>query len=375
MNIEVLQKNLSKGLNISSRFVSTRSQLPILGNILLKASGNKLLLCATNLEVSSTITLGAKVENEGEIAVPAKTITDIVSNLSTDTVSLFSEKEILRIKGQNFVSRISGVNSSDFPHIPISIGQKAIKIPAQTLANSLSKVVFAASSDETRPLLTGDLLIVKKHNVVLVATDGFRLSQVKIKTDSATDGTQKVILPKAVLVEVMKSAPDEGNIAFSFRKKDSQAVFALPGMIFSSRIMEGEFPNYERIIPKDAKLKVVIDKEDLLRAVKLCSVIARDSANVIKLVIKEKEVNLLSESKKSGKQDVKIEANTQGDSTLIKKNGFCIAFNYRFLENFLTAVGGAEIEMQFSATNSPGVFIDPNETNFLHLIMPVKIEE
>ena len=185
MKLQVLQENLSKALIDASRFASVKAQLPVLGNIMLVAKKTKLLISSTNLEISIATSIGAKVEEDGEITIPAKTITEVISNLPSGPVTLEGEKEQLKIKSQNFSLNTLGMNSSDFPSIPTSLDEKdSLIFSKEEFLSALSGVTFATSQDETRPILTGVLFIFDKSSLVLVATDGFRLSQKKMKLSS-----------------------------------------------------------------------------------------------------------------------------------------------------------------------------------------------
>ena len=370
MKLQVLQENLSKALVTASRFTSGRAQLPVLGNILISGKKTKLLVSATNLETSISISVGAQIDIEGEITVPARVITDIVANLPVGSINLSAVKEQVKIKAQNFESSVSGMNAADFPTIPQSVGKESITLERESFLTALSQVSFAASIDETRPILTGILFIYKKGKLIMVATDGFRLSQKEIPMKSIQKA-QSVILPKTALSELSRISSDEEKIGFSLRKSDNQVVFGFGGVILASRILEGEFPDFERIIPKTSKLKISLDKEELLRAVKLASVFARESANVINFKVRKNTVELSAESQSSGSQETKVDAKVVGP---VDKKGFKIAFNYRFLEDFLSVVKDDEVQIELSATNAPGIFRDPKDPDYLHLIMPVKLQ-
>ena len=368
MKIQVLQENFSKALTTASRFTSSRAQLPVLGNILLAAGRNKLSISSTNLEISIALSIGAKVEKEGAITVPSRTITDLVSNLRPGTVSLAAEKEQLTIKAERFNSTISGMNPSDFPEIPQTLGKAAFRLPKEDFLEALSQVLFAASVDETRPVLTGVLLIFKKNQLILVSTDGFRLSQKKISLkEAAREG--RIILPRTVLMEVLRLSGEGEEILFEAREKDGQCVFGIDDTILSSRVLEGEFPDFERIIPKESTLKIGVDKEEFLRAVKLSSVFARDSANIVGMKILKDSIELSAESQLAGSQKTEVEAKIEGGS-----KDFDISFNFRFLEEVAHAIRGEEILLELSTSSAPGVFVDPQDPSFLHLIMPVRIQ-
>jgi DNA polymerase III subunit beta len=371
MKIHVLQENLSKTLVTCSRFVSSRIQLPVLANILVKTNKNKLLVVATNLEMSIAISIGAKVIKEGEITVPSRVITDLVANLSQGQLDLGVENELLKIKTPVFESSLMGMNTSDFPVVPYEVGADFFNIPKDTLINALSSVLFAVSLDETRPALTGVLIILKQKEVVFVATDGFRLSQKKIAI-AGLKVERKIILPKNALSELSKLAVDVDEVKFSFKKSENQVIFGVNDSVLATRVIEGDFPPYEKIIPKDLKIKIILDKEEFLRAVKLASVFAKDAANVIKISINESGINIFAESQTSGSQKNKVDAKVEGVEGA--KGELLIAFNCRFVEDFLNAVKSDDVQMEVSDPNSPALFLDPKDTEFLHIIMPVKLQ-
>jgi DNA polymerase-3 subunit beta len=367
VKVQVLQENLSKALLIANRFVSVRAQLPVLSNILFTAKKNKLIISSTNLENSVSISIGAKTESVGEITIPSRVIADLVSNLNPGILNISVEKERASIRSGNFKSQVSGMNASDFPSVPQVIGKNSIKIKSDEISKALNKVLFAVSTDETRPVLTGVLFLIKKNLSYLVSTDGFRLSRKKINLKGKKD--EKFIIPKNILSDLGKLSGDVDNIDFSYKVKDGQVVFGVGDSVLTSRLIEGEFPDFEKIIPKEASYKVNVDKEELLQAVKLASVFARDSANVVKFIIKKDSVLISAESKQAGSQEMEIDAKVLGD-----KKDLEIAFNYRFLEEYLNVVEADDLQMEFSNSNAPGVFSDPKDSDYLHLIMPVKIQ-
>lgn len=367
MKLRVLQESLHKALTISNRFVNSRAQLPVLANILLSVKKNKLTVSSTNLEISVSTSIGARIEKDGEITVPSKIITDLISNLSTEYVNLDAEKERVRISSGNFKSVISGMNAGDFPSIPFSVGKKTLKFPKNDLNDALSSVLFAVSSDETRPVLTGVLMIFKNKELFLVATDGFRLSQKKLKIEAGME--QKMILPKNALSELSRLSDSEEVVEFSYGKGENQAIFGVGDSVLATRVIEGQFPDFKKIIPKTSNYKISLDKEEFLQAVKLASVFARDSANVVKLAIKKDSILISAESKQSGSQEMSVDAKVEGDKSKLE-----IAFNYRFLEDFLNFVKGEDVQVELSNANAPGVFTDPKDSNYLHLIMPVRLQ-
>jgi DNA polymerase-3 subunit beta len=368
MKLKILQENLAESIQVASRFTSNRAQLPVLGNIYLSSEKNKLVISATNLEMSFTTSIGSQVEKEGKITVPARVLADLVGNLNPGSLNIETDKEQLLISGDDNRFSISGMNVSDFPSVPQSIGKSNVVLSNQDLLDSLSRVLFAVSSDETRPILTGVLIIFKDKDVHFIATDGFRLSQRKIKVRESFKKEEKVIIPKNILGELVRLAKGE-DIKMEIKKEDKQVIFAFEKAILSSRTIEGEFPDYERIIPKSSSIKVGVDREDLLRAVKLISVFARDSGNVAKIKVGKEALTLSAESQLSGSGEEKIDAKVESEV-----EDLIIAFNFRFLEEFLNSTDGETIEIGLGDANAPGVFKDPKDLNYLHLIMPVRIQ-
>ena len=373
MQLEVLQENLAKAITQAARFTNTKAQLPILGNILLSVRKTKILICSTNLEVSVATSVGAKVKEDGELSIPSRLISEVVNNLPKETVSLISEKEQLKISMSGFSSTILGMNTSDFPKIPTSIDKdKAIEISSKEFTEALSQVSFSVSSDETRPVLTGVLFTWKDKTLTLVSTDGFRLSQRKINLNKSNQFPQ-IILPKSVLSEIPR-IPDLGNSIFlDLKEKDKQVLFEVSNVVLSSRLLEGDYPDYEKIIPKNSNFDALVDREEFLRSVKLASVFAKDAANIIKLKITNGNLEISSESGNSGNQSTKIDCKLTKNEAELKS--FEISFNYRFIEEFLQSTTGDEIEMKFTSQNSPGIFSDTGNSNYLHLIMPVKTQD
>lgn len=368
MKLQIIQENFSKAVSIASRFASSKAQLPILSNILLSAKSSKLNISSTNLEISVSIETGAKIEEKGEVSVPARVIGELVTNLPKETITLESDKEQLKITSSGFSSKLLGMESSDFPKVPSLVDEiKALKIPKEDLLSALSQVVFATSTDESRPVLTGVLFIWGKNELTLVATDGFRLSQKKIGVHGAKNQPQ-VILPRLVLSEVSRLESGD-EILFYEDQKEKQAIFKVGSVVLSSRLLEGEYPDFVKIIPKESTVNCLVDSEELLRAIKLSSVFARESANIVKFTLWADSIKISAESSSAGSQETKVDAKIEG-----KGGGFEIAFNYRFVEEFLNSAGEGEIGMAFTTPDKAGVFTVSSDQNYLHLIMPVKIQ-
>jgi len=372
MKFSVKQENLKNSLNLCSHFISSKTQLPILGNVLLKTSKTKLFLASTNLETSVSTSIGAKIEKEGEITVPGKIFTDIVSNLSSELININVEKEKLIIESSGFKSGISVMNSSDFPTVPMFLDKKdCLSLKNEEFINIVDKCLFCVSNDDTRPVLTGVLFLFEKNKLRLVSTDGFRLSSIFLDTKETLE-TEKVIIPKTILNEISKNQVN-GEISLSFNKKDNQVVFGTGDTVFSSRVIEGDFPDFEKIIPKSFLFRVSVDKYEIEQAVRLASVFAKESGNTLKIKVFEDKIKITSESNVSGSQEMEIDASIEKEGRNVPK-GLEIAFNYKFIEDFLKNTKGDNVVMEFTTPDKPVKFLDPKLSNFLHLIMPIRIQ-
>jgi len=367
MKLQILQENLKSAVSLTSHFISSKAQLPILSNILIQTDKSKLILSATNLENSITTSVAAKIEKEGEIAVNGKVLNDIVSNLSSGTIEIEVVKEQIKLVSPNFKLNILGTNTSDFPKLPKGIGKNPVVLNRDEFIQSLSKILFSVSLDETRPILTGVLFSFKNKSLSLVATDGFRLSEINLKTKVESDDIN-LIIPKSILNEIIRIEGDN-EIKFSYDKNNKQVIFRVGDNLLSSRIIEGEFPDYKKIIPKNIECTLNVDKYELDKAVKLSSVFSRDSGNIVKLKVKNNKLLVSAESSTSGSQETELEIRSE-DSVDTE-----IMFNYRFIEEAVKVIENDEIQIKTTGPNTAAIFLDTNFSNFLHLIMPIKSQK
>lgn len=365
MKLQILQENLKKSVNLASHFISNRNQLPILNNILLQATKSKLILSATNLENSVSIKLPCKVEKVGEIAINGKTLLDLLLNTQSGNLNLEVIKEQIKITSTNFKATILGTNTSDFPKLPKFTDENSITLKREDLLNSLLKLLFSVSADESRPLLTGVLFRFEKEELKLVSTDSFRLTEIKLKNDIKNTNFD-VVIPKNILNEIVR-IEDDSPIVLNYDLENKQVFFEIGDTVFSSRIIEGNFPDYQKIIPKTKELGFFVDKEDFARAVRLASVFARDNGNIVKLIIQKSKIKITAEGSNTGSQESETDIRTDDDKETE------IVFNYRYLEEMLKSIENDEVEVIVSSQNTACKFMDPKNPNFLHLIMPIKI--
>lgn len=368
MKVSLLQENFYKGLNTVSRSVSTKATLPILSNLLLSSDKGSLKLSATNLETGINLWLGAKIEEEGAICLPAKLITEFISSLPAGKIDLESKENNLFLTSGSFKATLTGLPAKEFPEIPEKEEEAALSFDKNDFLQAVSQVVFSASSDEGRPALTGVLVKPGEKEVSLVATDGYRLSVKKV--GAGLKIKEDLIIPARTLLEVSRIIQEQEEtkeIGLSLAKNQSQVIFSLPQAELASRLIEGAFPSFEKIIPEKFETKTLFDREEFLRAIKTAAVFAREQANIVKLKIEQGKIIVSAETGSVGSSETEINAQTEGGSLEI-------AFNYRFLLDFLNAAGGEEIVFEVSSPLSPGSFKVKGDNTFFHIIMPVRIQ-
>lgn len=365
MKFNILQQDLWPALSAVARSCGVRSQLPVLGNILLQTENGRLKLAATNLEIGVVKTVKAEITEEGDVTVPAKTLVEVVANLTKEKLEFAATSDQLTISTPTFSSLLNGISAVEFPAIPLS-GQEEVVIDHQILERSLPQVTFAAAVDEGRPILTGILTEIKDKKMQLVATDGYRLAykSAAIEKDTAF----KALVPRRTLEEVMRLIAEEevDGIQISTSSDQNQMIFSFGNTQVSSRLIEGQFPAWEKIIPSERVARVVVDRAELLKAVKLASVFARNEANVVKLQNLPTQLVLTSEAKELGNQKKEIEASSEGEEVNI-------AFNAKFLIDALSAFNNSQVILELSGSLSAAVLKPMGEEGLEYIIMPINL--
>ncbi|MEI8068158.1 MAG: DNA polymerase III subunit beta [Candidatus Shapirobacteria bacterium] len=372
MKISLLQENLNTALTNVSRFVSIKSQLPILNNILLSTDNGRLKLSATNLELSINYWIGAKIEEEGNITLPAKEITEFVSYLPTGKIDLsLNENNLLTLSSIKSESSFTTIPAADFPDFPTINPDTAFELDLEILNQAISQIAFAAAIDDTRPILTAILCQFTSDNLTLVATDGFRLSFKKIKLINPIElNTDQVtfLIPAKSLIEVTKLAKNAKKIKIGLTSDGHQVAFVLDDVELVSRLIEGDYVPYERLIPDSYTTKIFLNKDEFSQAVKIASVFAKESANVVKMSIKNNNICLTANAPQIGQNKATIESKIEGEALEV-------AFNYKFLTDFINICKSQEIIIELNGALTPGFFHDQSDPNFTHIIMPVRLQD
>ncbi len=373
MKLEILQENLSKALISASRLVSSRPALPILSNILLETVAGRLKISATNLETTLTLFLGAKILTAGSFTLPARSFTELIASLPAGKITLELSEGQMQILSGKSSAKINGIPASEWP-APTEVlakGGQTLETPSPDFISAVSQTAFSAATDDGRPVLTGVLFLpAVDGGLTLVATDGFRLSQktLKVAGQISLDSEKPPIIPAKALSEAARLAADSDKISLSLAK--NQIIFSAEDVILSSRLIEGNFPAYEKIIPASHTLSVSLSSSDLLRAIRAASIFARDNANIIRFQISDSRFLIQSAAAQVGENQSELDAKITGDS----KEEFIIAFNYHYLIDLLTIAGDQEIIVEFSTPLAAALFKMDKTPDFLHLIMPVRVQ-
>ena len=375
MRISCLQENLAKGLSIVGRAVAARSTLPVLSNILLATDGGRLKLAATNLEIGINCWIGAKVEEEGATTVPARLLMDFVNSLPPEKIDmeLVVRTQTLHLQCARYEANIKGIDASEFPLIPTAMEDRQVSLEPETLRQMIRQVAFAAATDESRPILTGVLAKLEGSSLTLAAADGFRLSVRTAELDQPVPEPLSVIVPARALTELARiSAEEKEPIQVTITEGRRQILFHLANVDLVSQLIEGNFPDYNQIIPKSHTTRAVVGARELLAAVKLASFFARDAANIIRLEVTP------GEKLTPGRLIITATAAEVGDNVgqmdaPVEGEPLEIAFNAKYLMDVLNAVDSDKVALEMTTSSSPGVLKPPDVEGFTHVIMPMHI--
>ncbi|MDQ2952560.1 MAG: DNA polymerase III subunit beta [Chloroflexota bacterium] len=373
MKVTSLQENLARGLQIAGRAVSTRGSLPILGNVLLRTENGRLKLTATNLEVGINVWVPAKVDDEGAITVPAKLFTDFVLSLppGPTELSLNVRTKTVHLKSGPYEANFKGLDAEEFPTIPVAPDKPTTKLTKSTLRRMIGEVAFVATTDDSRPVLTGVLTTFEGDKATMAAADPYRLSVRTATLLQRVDTKLEVIIPARSLQEVQRIIDDsEDPIEIFITPNGSQVIFHTAEADLVSRVIEGQFPNYRQVIPTGkAATTVIVQREELLQATRLASLFARDSANMLRFQVDpsgQPPLIISANAAEVGDQTAKVEATVDGQNTTI-------AFNSRFISDALGSVTAPEIRLELGGPLSPGVIKIVGDDSYLHVVMPLRI--
>lgn len=383
MRASCLQENLSRGLAIVGRAVASRPTLPVLSHILLSTENGQLKLAATDLEQFVVCRIGAKVEDEGEITVPARLFVDLVNSLPSERIELSLDDQTLHLECAKNEADIKGIDAQEFPLLPHEGDEYHIWLDPALFRTMIAQVVFAAATDESRPILTGVLVRFEGNTLTMAAADGFRLSVRTAHLLEPVPEPISVVVPAKALNELARvSGEEEQPIGVYITPARSQILFHLQGdagankgRIFGidlvSQLLEGNFVNYRQIVPQNMNTRTVVDTEQLLRACRTSSIFVRNENNVIHVEVDPGAgevggavLRLTATSTEMGDSTIDVDAEVEGD-------GLTMAFNVRFLMDVLSVVDSAQVALETTSSTRPGLLRPVGSDDFLHVIMPM----
>ena len=381
MKLSCLQENLRNGLSIVERAVATRTTLPITQNVYMAAEGSRLRLSATNLEIAITTWVGAQVEEEGAVTIPARLLTQFVNSLPQQRVDVTLEDEPLRLamKCARYGANINGQDADDFPPIP-SVDEGAVgKMDAAVMRDAIRHVAFAAATEDSRPVLTGVKVEMSGDEFTFAAADGFRLAVYEGKLSDPVPEDINFIVPARTLQEVNRLLGQQSDpVEFTVTPAKSQALFRLSSVELVSQLVQGTFPNYRQLVPEEYTTRVVIPRDSFMQATRAASTFARDGSGIIRLNISS------DEQEEAGKIAVSARAEELGDyegevdaQVMGKESESKIAFNSRFLTDVLDVLEDGDVALETQTPSSPGVIrpaASPNGHSYTHVVMPMFVQ-
>lgn len=379
MRFSCLQENLNNSFSVLSHLSTKNINLPILKNVLIKIQNKNLVFTSTNLEIAINCYLRGKVDLDGEFTAPLKLISEYINLLPNEKIDLeLTENNFLEIKCNKYETKIKGLPAGDFPLIPKVERQKITKLKLKDLKKAIEEVIFSVSPNETRAEISGilfDFNNLEKNKLVLAATDSFRLSERKIELKEELPPT-KIIVPLRTIQELNRilSLKEINGETLELVIGDNQILFLIeevnissnfPSIELISRLIEGQYPNYRQIIPDQFKTSVIINRHDLLKAVKVTSLFSKTGLNDITLEInpEQKELLILGEDNQLGQNKANVEAELKGDKNKI-------VLNYRYLIDGLNSFQDEMITLKLIDGNNPCLI--KGESEGYYIVMPIK---
>lgn len=363
MKLQVTQENLSRALNAVARVATTRNALPILANVLLKTVDNRLVVAATNLDVAITETIGAKVTEPGALTVPARLMQDFVASLPSGTVDLSTDNFKLNLSLDQYTSTINGVPADEYPVMPALQAGKTIKLDNTVLKQALQQTVFAASSDDTRPVLTGVYMHTLDGNIYLAATDSYRLAERQLV---ASKDLAQLIIPASSLQDVLRILSDHSDSETTITFDEQQVRFQIGDVEIITRLIDGNYPDYRKLLPKKFAVTALVSKAELTSITKIASLFAREAAGSIQIKISEKDKSLgvRSVASQLGENNSQIKGQVTGTGT--------VTLNSRYLLDALGVTRGDKVEFCMNGKLEPCIVRDPDQSGYAQVVMPVK---
>lgn len=370
MKIKVKKEEILRGLQRVQGVVEKRNTMPILSNILIEAAENNLKISATDLEIGVCGTYKADVLEEGKVCVSARRLYEIIKELTDDEISINKlENNWITLESGHSRFKMAGLPPDEFPSLPPSEEVITFSVQGKVLADLIHKTIFAVGENDVRYILNGvslNLINKDKGSILrVVGTDGHRLAIAESRLEKSANREGGVVVPKKAIAEARRIMDEDGEVP-SIGIGKTQIVFQKGAFILVSRIMEGNYPNYQQVIPKDNDKKVIISKKDIEGALKRASILAGEKTKLVRLSIEEGKIQLASSSPDIGEAQDAIPAKYKGETIVV-------GFNARYLLDAISVIEGEEVLLEFKDQASPCLIREGGSNDYLCLVMPMRI--
>ena len=382
MQLSCLQENLNRGLSVVQRAVATRTTLPITQNVLIATDNSRLKLAATNLDIAISTWIGAQIEEEGTITIPARMLSEFVNSLPAERIDIALDDQTsgLDLKCARVQAHINGQDADDFPAIPSVTEGVIVRVAPDVLRDAINRVAFAAATEDSRPVLTGIKVEISGDSFTFAAADGFRLAvyEGKLSEPIADAESLEFIIPARALLEVNRLIGGQSDpVEFTVTQQKSQAMFRMDNVELVSQLIQGTFPNYKQLVPESYDTRAVVNQGAFLQATRTASIFARDGSGIVRLNVTtdddEQAVGKLlvsSRAEELGDNTGELDAQVEGDEAKI-------AFNSKYLSDVLDVLGDGEVAMETTTPSSPGVIkpaADSESYTYTHVVMPMFVQ-
>ncbi len=377
MRVTCLQENLHRALATAGRAVASKSTLPILGNFLLSAEGESLVVTATNLEMGIRYTIPAKVEESGRVTLQARVLSDFVASLHSGEMNLANDKGPLTVlvSQASTQAHVRGIDPEDFPSWVENTGERiSLNLDSQVMKEAIDHVVFAAASDDSRPVLAGVQIEADGNRLTLAAADGFRMSVRTITMAASLEEPLSIIVPARAMQEISRILGDASEtVEISVTRNQTQLHAELPDVVFFTRLIDGTFPDLKQIIPTTWDTRSVMPRDLILDAARRAAIFARSANDIVKFEIAPPsetndmgQITITANAADTGDNRDDVDAQVEGEPTQI-------AFNGRYLTDVLSVMRSPSIALELRGANSAGVIKAEGSDDFVHVIMPMVI--
>jgi DNA polymerase-3 subunit beta len=373
MKLSCTQENFNRGLNIVSRASPNRTSLPITHNVLLACDGGQLKLTATNLELAVSTWIGAQIDEEGDLTIPSRLLSDFIGSLPNDVVHLVGTEKptTLLIDCGRFQARLIGTPASEFPPVPTVEEGIVAKVDPKILRSAISKVVFAAATEDSRPVLTGVKIEMMDDNLTLATADGFRLAVHHCKLTSPVASPVDVVVPSRTMNEIARLLSDQDDEIEIIASPDrGKIMFRLKGVEVVSQLVQGAFPNYGQLIPQNYATRVEISVQEFIRAVRSAAIFARDGSGIVRIHVQPGDpgvVQVMARVEEVGENTAELNGIVDGGEAKV-------AFNAKYLQDVLNAIDTQFVALEVTTPSSPGVLKSSTHDNYIHVVMPMFVQ-